>query len=116
EAARFPLRAEGYLMGQGLSTDAVVHGVPRQLVADALSDDVSWSTQTLGVNTWPVVGSQYFLDLYNLGYARSAGLPLIDEDFVLGKHFDLVLGENTIGLGRTEEPVRRLRLRIVGMT
>jgi hypothetical protein len=116
EPIRFPVRAEGSIFGNLISTDVVIHGVPRELVADALAEGQTWSRQPIAPDTWPVVISRYWLDLYNLGMARAGGLPLLSPGFATGKEFDLYLGESTIGLARTEEPVRRMSLRVVGLS
>lgn len=115
EAIRFPARVEGSLFGTEYSSDAVIHGLDRALVADAITTATPWAIPA-SPNPFPVVISSYFLDLYNLGLARAGGLPLLSPAAVVGRHFKIYLGESTIGLAKTKEPVRWLDVRIVGVS
>ena len=116
EPVRFPVRAEGELFGNVISSDAIIHGVPRALVEDALATGTRWAAPDAAGKPWPIVVSTYFLDLYNLGMARAGGLPLISPEFVVGKHFRLYLGESYTGLGATSQPVKFIDLEIKGLT
>ncbi|MCE5228669.1 hypothetical protein LLG95_03625 [bacterium] len=115
EAIRFPVRVEGTLFGTTISSDAVIHGMERTLVADAIGTRTAWTTPS-GQEQFPVIVSSYFIDLYNLGMARSSGLPLISPDSIIDRHFKIYVGESTVGLGKTKEPVRWLDCRIVGIS
>lgn len=115
EAIRFPVRIEGNLFGNTFSSDAVIHGMDRALVSDAIDARTSWTVP--GDNgQFPVIVSGYFLDLYNLGMARAGGLPLLSPSAVVGRHCKIYLGESTLGLARTKEPVKWLDCRIVGIS
>lgn len=115
EAVRFPVRVEGNLFGNTFSSDAVIHGMDRTLVADAIDSRTAWRTPNDN-EQFPIVVSSYFLDLYNLGMARAGGLPLLSTGAVVGRHCKIYLGESTIGLARTKEPVKWLDCRIVGVS
>jgi hypothetical protein len=116
--ATFPLHAEGKLgpMPEPLATEIVVHGVPRDLVADSISASESWHW-TLGDNRpCPVVVSSYFLDLYNLGISESLRLPKLNESALKGKGFQLVLGESVITSGAGTGQRREVECDVVGFT
>ncbi len=115
EAVRFPVRIEGQLFGEVLYSDVVIHGVPRELVEDAIAPTTRWAIPQ-GAEPWPVVASSYFLDLYNMGLARAAGLPLISPSNIIGRKFRVYFGESSIGLGRTAERVRFIDASVAGLT
>ena len=116
EPVRFPVRAEGNLFGETISTDVVVHGVERELIEDALADNIKWQPPLSVDDPIPTVFSRYFLDLYNLGYARAQGLQLLNEKLVLGRHFTLVLNESTLRMDDPSRPTARYQCVLVGMT
>jgi len=113
----FPVRAEGSIFGQEIMTDIVVNGVPPHLVEDAVAPGEVFEGKNYSPDRpAPVVISRYFLDLYNMGIARSNNLPQFNEETAIGRTFDLVLGESTIsGLVHTEK-ARRISCRVVGFT
>jgi hypothetical protein len=115
EAIRFPIRVQGNLFGTEISSDAVIHGMERALVSDAIDTHTAWATPS-GQEQFPVIVSSYFIDLYNLGMARASGLPLIAPSAVKNRHFKIYVGESTVGLGKTKVPVRWLDCRIVGVS
>jgi hypothetical protein len=120
EPVRIPLRIEGTLFGEEYTSDAVVYGVPRELVADALAPGRSWTAPPPNQDgtpaSLPVVVSSYFLDIYNLGLARANGLPLLSPAAVIGRKARLVLGESATGLTmRSMEPVV-LPCHVAGLT
>ena len=124
-ALRMPLRASGSVMGQSAETDAVVVGVGHEIVQDALfpgytfddppdlGEDNDHSTAPV-----PTVVPRFFLDMYNLAYADSVGLPKINESFLRGKEVTLHLGETYLlgSTGNAGGKTRRVTLRVVGMT
>lgn len=95
EPLRVPVSVAGNLFGQQITSDAVIHGVDKTLVSDALPAGQSWDQPANPEGPYPIVVSRYFLDLYNLGMARAAGLPLLNESLVLGKHMTITLGLST---------------------
>ncbi len=99
--ATFPLHAEGKFgpMPEPIVTEIVVHGVPRDLVADSIPESESFEWTLEEVRPCPVVVSSYFLDLYNLGISESNRLPKLNESALRGKTFTLVLGESVIATG-----------------
>lgn len=124
-ALKMPLRANGTVMGQTAETDCFVVGVEGAAVADSINSGMSFDDpadtrpddnhETAPI---PVVIPRIFLDMYNQAYAESVGLPKINEDFMKGKHFTLVLGGSVL-LGEAGNPTRKarwLKCRIVGMT
>ena len=109
EPLRVPVAVSGNLFGQEITSDAVIHGVGRPLVDDALDENMSWGAPSDPNAPYPIVVSRYFLDLYNLGMARASGLPLLSENLVLGKHITIYLGSSTaleLPAGRPQRTVR----------
>jgi len=55
--------------------------------------------------------------MYNLGYAKANSLPELSEKWVIGRHFDIVLGESTVPvMGLLNPLARRIRAEVVGLT
>jgi hypothetical protein len=116
EPLRVPVVAAGNLFGQELAADAVIHGVDRALVSDALRKDQPWGKPASPEEPYPVVVSRFFLDLYNLGMARASGLPLLSENLLLGKHATLYLGTSTaLPLPPAKTP-RSIQAMVAGVT
>lgn len=123
-ALRMPLRASGSVMGQSAETDAVVVGIDPQIVKDDAFDGFTFEApagfdQEGGTSEpVPTIVPRFFLDMYNLAYAESVGLPKINESFVRGKEITLHLGETYLlgSAGGKEGKTREVNLRIVGMT
>lgn len=115
EPLRFPVSVSGNLFGQELVSEAVIYGVPRELVADALKPDQPWGKAT-PTSPYPIIVSRYFLDLYNLGLARSQNLPLMSTGFVIGRHVTILLGRSAILGTAAAKPAREVRARVAGIT
>lgn len=115
-AVRFPISAEGGLGGITYASDIVVNGVPAELIAGDLRslDDFAWAPGSGG--PVPIAASSYFLDLYNMGLAESTGLPRLSRSAAIGRTFELILGESSIGLAQSEQRPRRVEARIVALT
>lgn len=113
----FPTFAEATFMGNGFGTDAVVAGIDPELVRSEVA-----SAERFAAVDWrsgervPVLLSSYFLDLYNLMYARTINAPALSERTVIGFEFDLSLGESVLGGSLARGPARSVRCRIVGLT
>lgn len=118
EPLRIPAAVSGNLFGQQLTSDAVVHGVERELVADALSKDAIWGPPAKAGEAYPVVVSRFFIDLYNLGMARAAGLPLLSESSVVGRHATFYIGASTVMAlpGGNQRQPRTFTGVVVGLT
>ncbi len=94
---RFPISAQGSLVGNVIRTDVTVTGVEGWLLGD---DKPTSFTYTPGSGERvPAVLSQYFLDLYNMTYAESNKLPKLTKMAAVGRQFDLILGESTLRPG-----------------
>lgn len=94
-------------------TDVIVLGVPAELIAGDLPEGASFEWDPASVQPVPVAVSAYFLDMYNLGLAESAGLPKLSRAAAIGRTADLVLGESTLAISNT--PAVRQPVRIVGL-
>lgn len=115
---QFPLHARGKLgpMQEEIVTEIAVHGVGREVVADALDATETFVWQLNDPRPCPVVISSYFLDLYNLGLAESNRLPQFNERALIGKTFTLVLGISAIlGPGNTER-YQQVQCAVAGFT
>lgn len=112
---KMPLRAEGEIMGQSATTDAVVVGIDPRLVEKDVAPGFSFSYDPQTSQPIPCIIPRFFLDMYNLAYADSLGLPKISETYPIGKEFSLVLGETYL-LGGPQGKSATLRCRIVGLS
>jgi ABC-type lipoprotein release transport system permease subunit len=111
---KMPLRVEGEIIGQVVSTDALVVGIDPVLVAGDVKKGFTFSNDVNLSEPVPAILPRYFLDMYNLAYSESMGLPKINESFALGKDFDLYVGESYL-TGELQKR-RQLKGRIVGLT
>lgn len=112
----FPVRAEGSIFGTLISTDVVVNGVPRELVATDLAPDKEFCyNPDLDVPV-PALISRYFIDIYNSGYARSQNLPQFNPAAVIGRQFELILGESTLAELTPPGKVQTVTCEVVGLT
>lgn len=113
-ALKMPMRAEGEVLGQGASTDALVVGIDPIVVKEELRKGMRFEYEADTSAPIPCVMPRYFLDMYNLAYSESLGLPKINETFAMGKTFELHLGESIItGEGNK---MRTVTCKIVGLT
>ena len=110
---RIPARGEVEMFGQVLSTDLVIYGVKPQLLAEDISHQRGFDYQENA--PIPIIVSEHFLDLYNMGLAEANSMPKLTPMLIIGKQFDLVLGESTVLMG-TEDTFERRRCMIVGLT
>ncbi len=115
---KFPVHAEGTIgpLQDSLATEIVIHGVPRSLVAESLPEDESFEWTFKDTRPCPVVVSSYFLDLYNLGLSESIHLPKLNEGALLGRTFELVLGESVVVMGAGTGKTRRVECAVAGFT
>jgi putative ABC transport system permease protein len=112
----FPIRAEGELIGVRLSTDVVVNGIEPALAEDDVAPGKTFSYDPDPSKNVPVIASKYLLDLYNLGYAEANSLPKLSESFIIGRHFQLVLGQSTLPALGNDPDARSVRCEVVGLT
>lgn len=115
---QFPLHARGKLgpMQEEIVTEIAVHGVGREVVADALEAGETFDWELDDARPCPVVISSYFLDLYNLGLAESNRLPQLNERALIGKTFTLVLGTSAILGPGDAERYRHVQCAAAGFT
>jgi hypothetical protein len=111
---QFPISAEGGIGGMTYASDIVVHGAPAGLIARELGDPARFAWNPRSGEPVPVAASAYFLDLYNIGLAESAGLPKLARSAAIGRTFELILGQSSVGLGSAGTP-RRVQARIVAL-
>ena len=115
---KMPLHATGEIMGQSAATDAVVVGVDPAVVQADVDPRFTFSYDEQSSMPVPVVVPRYFLDMYNLAYADSMGLPKINESFAMGKEFTLHLGESFLAGDSGNKTGRKMDVpcRVVGLT
>jgi ABC-type antimicrobial peptide transport system permease subunit len=110
----FPVRAEGTIFGQEISTDIVVNGVPEELVKDCIAPGEEFEYKP--DQPVPVVISRYFLDIYNFGVAQSNNLPKFNEKSAIGQDFYIIFGESIISGNYGSDKSKRIACRVVGFT
>ncbi|MBN1867972.1 ABC transporter permease [Candidatus Sumerlaeota bacterium] len=93
---RFPISAEGSLLGNVLRTDITVSGVEPWVVGDNEVPPVFSAYDPRAAKEIPSILSAYFLDLYNTALAESNHLPKLSPAAVVGRDFTLILGESTV--------------------
>jgi len=115
---KMPLRAVGEILGHQVTTDAVVVGIDEAFVAKDLHQPQVFHYDPLSTTPIPCVVPRFFLEMYNLAYADSMGLPKINEAFALGKTFTLILGETYLlgGGDGSDGKHGELPCRVVGFT
>lgn len=75
------------LVGQTFQSDALIFGVPMEIVAADIGGS-EWKDDSVV----PVVISSQLLDLYNLSLAPGAGMPEISGNFLIGKTLKVLPG------------------------
>lgn len=111
---RVPLRMEVEIAGQYAVTDAVVIGVDPDTVKDSVRPGSTFAYNEATSQPIPCVVPRLLLDMYNLAYADSIGLPKINEQFLLGKRFTMVLG-GTYLTGSAGGQETKLLCQVVGL-
>jgi ABC-type lipoprotein release transport system permease subunit len=95
---KMPLSMEVEIYGQHAETDGVVVGVEPETVLDDVEPRYSFQYDADSTQPVPAVMPRFLLDMNNLAYADSVGLPKINENFILGHDFVLHIG-TTIFMG-----------------
>lgn len=111
---KMPMRVEIEIMGQVISSDAAVVGIDPQLVQADVKKGFTFSNNINTSEPVPSVLPRYLLDIYNLAYSESMGLPKINETFAIGKLATLYLGDSF--LTGEQQKRREIPCRIVGLT
>lgn len=111
---RVPLRMEVEIAGQYAVTDAVVIGVEPSTLQNSVANGMTFEYDDASSQPVPCVVPKLLLDMYNLAYADSIGFPKINEDFLIGKRFTMVLGQTYLagGAGGKQD---KLLCRVVGL-
>jgi ABC-type lipoprotein release transport system permease subunit len=112
----FPVSAEGSIFGETIRTDVVVYGVKEWLVAQDVAPGETFRYSANPDDPVPVLISQFFLDIYNLGLAQSSGLPKFNPHALVGKRFRLFLGEYTLMAGGIPGKKREVTCKIIGLS
>lgn len=113
---KIPLRMEVEIAGQYAVTDAVVVGVDPQSMTESLRPGYTFQYNDVTSQPIPCVVPRMLLDMYNLAYADSVGFPKINEDFLVGKHFTMVLGQTYLAGGGAGTKQDKLLCRVAGLS
>lgn len=76
------------VLGQNFITDAMILGVPYELIKDDVSGDVDWENPQ---EPYPIIIPNQIIQLYNYAIANSSHLPAIKKDFLIGKEISIHL-------------------------
>lgn len=111
---RVPLRMEVEIAGQYAVTDAVVIGVDPDTLQGSVKTGFNFAYDEATSQPIPCIVPRLLLDMYNLAYADSIGLPKINEQFLLGKRFTMVLGGTYLAGGSGAQETKLL-CQVVGI-
>ena len=93
--AAFPVSITGEMFGIAYGTDTAVSGVDAGLVAK----DVQDGEFAFGTGEYvPALIPTALIEVYNSAFARANNLPGLNPSFLLGKHFNMNLGESSISV------------------
>jgi ABC-type lipoprotein release transport system permease subunit len=111
---RVPLRMEVEIAGQYAVTDVVVIGVAPDTVKGSIKNSARFSYDEATSQPIPCVVPRLLLDMYYLAYADIIGFPKINEEYLLGKKFTMVLG-GTYLAGGSGDKETKLLCQVVGL-
>lgn len=80
------------VLGQNFVSDAMILGVPQDLIKEDIGNDVNWDNPQ---EPYPVIIPNQIIQLYNYAIANSSHLPAIKKDFLIGKEIDIHLNYST---------------------
>lgn len=111
--AAFPASITGQLLGFSYGTDTAISGVDAEMVKDDVKiGTFSYSETTEDI---PCLIPRDLLEVYNSAFAKAQDLPQLNETFLLGKHFNMILGESSVMSLRTGKVIQKRGV-IVGLT
>ena len=113
---KMPLSMEVEIYGQHAETDGVVVGVAPETVAKEVDRHFTFDYDPQSTEPVPAVMPRFLLDMYNLAYADSVGLPKINEDYLLGKHFLLHIGTTIFMGGGSSNKTADIHCQVVGLS
>lgn len=111
--ALFPASITGQLLGFSYGTDTAISGVDVEMVKDDVKIGAFTYSET--AEEIPCLVPRDLLEVYNSAFAKAQNLPQLNETFLLGKHFNMVLGESSVMSVRTGRVIQK-RGMIVGLT
>lgn len=112
---KMPLRMEVEIAGNMAATDGVVVGVEPESVRDDIHPDFTFQYDEGSSLPIPVIVPRFLLDMYNLAYSDSVGLPKLNEDYMIGKDFKLHVGE-TLFMGGNARKRAIIPCEVVGLS
>ncbi|MGI8908646.1 MAG: ABC transporter permease [Candidatus Sumerlaeaceae bacterium] len=113
---KMPLSMEVEIYGQHAETDGVVVGVDPETVESEVDPHFTFEYDEQSTEPVPAVMPKFLLDMYNLAYADSVGLPKINENFLLGKDFLLHIGTTIFMGGGSQNKTADVRCKVVGLS
>jgi len=109
--ASFPVSITGEMLGIAYGTDTALSGVdPGMVEKDVQDGEFAFSTGEYV----PALIPTALIEVYNSAFARANNLPGLNPSFLLGKHFNMNLGESSIS-GSSGSVIQRQGV-IVGLT
>jgi len=112
---KMPLQMEVEIAGQHAMTDGVVVGVEPETVADDVDPRFNFKYDENSTQPVPSIVPRFLIDMYNLAYSESMGLPKMNEGYLLGKKYTLHVGE-TVFMGGDADKKTDIDCRIVGLS
>jgi len=116
EPLRVPASLSGSILDFTLQTDAIVWGVPPEILTLSVGDmkgfkNVAWKEKA----KLPLIVPSFYLDMYNSGMAAANGLPKISPSSAVGRKVELLLGVSTSMVGRQTKALT-VPGEVIGMT
>lgn len=111
--AVFPASITGQLLGFSYGTDTAISGVDSEMVGDEVKIGTFNYSET--AEEVPCLVPKDLLDVYNTAFAKAQNLPQLNETFLLGRHFNIILGESSVMNIRTGGVIQKRGV-IVGLT
>lgn len=107
-----PCQIHAEYSGQAFTSDALVEAVDPQLVEADLPRAGSFGFLPEG-QAVPVVLPAAMIDVLNMGFSVNTGLPRINPNMVIGRHFTLFIGTSSFKRGQASIS---MRCEIVGIS
>jgi ABC-type lipoprotein release transport system permease subunit len=113
---KMPLSMEVEIYGQTAQTDGVVVGVEPPTVEKDVDPHFTFAYDKDSTEPVPAIVPRFLLDMYNLAYADSVGLPKINEGFLVGHKFILHIGTTLFMGGGSQDKTADIHCKVVGLS
>jgi len=102
---RYPASAEISFFNTTFETDTPIYGVE-----DRFFEGIDTTGEVV-----PVLISKNLIDLYNVGISKAISKPQINEEFLKGFRFDILLGYSSFFRGVERSEATRMKAEVVGV-